>query len=209
MSSFPLFTVGHSNHTLADFVALLHAAGITAIADVRSAPFSRRQPHFNRDDLRAGLNAVGIAYVFLGDHVGGRPLEPACYDANGCVDYAAVRVLPRFQVGLDRLDAGRQRCSIALMCGEADPLFCHRCLLIAPALVQRGICLQHLRRDGTIELQEQLDRRVLLAAGLLERLAGDLFTPPPDEAGRQRLLTEACQFLGRKHGYRFTEGDAE
>jgi len=205
----PLWTVGHSNHTLADFVALLRSAGVTAVADVRSAPFSRRQPQFNRDDLRAGLRAARIAYVFLGGHVGGRPPETACYDADGHVDYATVRKLPRFQVGLDRIEAGQVRYTIALMCGEADPLFCHRGLMIAPALVARGVVPLHLRRDGTIETQDQLERRVLAAAGLLDRLEGDLFTPPANAAGRLRLLDEAYRALGKKHGYRLDEDEVE
>jgi hypothetical protein len=81
--------------------------------------------------------------------------------------------------------------------------------MIAPALVERGIVPDHLRRDGTIETQATLENRVLLAAGLIERLQGDLFTPPPDEAGRRLLLDQAYHDLGRKHGFRLDEGETE
>src|SRR5439155_24000994 len=68
-----LFTVGHSNLEAEGLLGLLRAAGVTAVADVRSSPYSRRLPQFNRAALEASLRAAGIAYVFLGAELGGRP----------------------------------------------------------------------------------------------------------------------------------------
>ena len=62
-----IFTVGHSTHSIQDFMKLLKSRGITAIADVRSAPYSRFQPQFNREVLTKSLKDSGIEYVFLGD----------------------------------------------------------------------------------------------------------------------------------------------
>src|SRR5437763_16551728 len=74
-----LYTVGHSNHPCERFMQLLRAAGVTTVADVRSSPFSRRLPHFNRPGLERALRPLGIAYSFLGDLLGGRPEQPDVY----------------------------------------------------------------------------------------------------------------------------------
>ena len=91
------FSIGHSNHELADFLGLLGRAGITTLADVRSQPYSRRHPHYNRPDLEAALAQGGIAYVFLGHALGGRPEDPDLYDIEGRVDYEKVRRTSLFQ----------------------------------------------------------------------------------------------------------------
>src|SRR5947207_3599115 len=101
-----LFSVGHSNHDLPRLVGLLQGAGVTAVADVRSSPFSRRLPQFNRPHLTAVLDRGGIAYVFLGDYLGGRPEPDELYDAEGRVDYERVRTTEVFREGLDRLVRG-------------------------------------------------------------------------------------------------------
>src|SRR5262245_15452457 len=82
-----LLSVGHSNHSFEQFVELLRGAGVTALADVRSSPFSRRLPHFNGPQLAASLRPLGIASVFLGDDLGGRPRPRDLYDEDGRVDY--------------------------------------------------------------------------------------------------------------------------
>ena len=81
-----VLTIGHSNHPVAAFVELLRAHGVDAVADVRTSPWSRYQPDFNKDALGAALKAAGIAYVFLGRELGGRPEDPACY-VDGRVRY--------------------------------------------------------------------------------------------------------------------------
>lgn len=74
-----VLTVGHSNHAQEEFVSLLREYGVTAVADVRSSPYSRFCPHFNREELKEGLREAGIAYVFLGQELGGRSDDRADY----------------------------------------------------------------------------------------------------------------------------------
>jgi uncharacterized protein (DUF488 family) len=156
-----LLSVGHSNHDWPAFLALLRGAGVTAVADVRSSPCSRRLPHFNRDALEAALRAAGIAYVFLGDLLGGRPRDRGLYGPDGRVDYERVRQTDAFRRGIGRLTAGLGRHTVALLCSEEDPLDCHRGLMIAPALAEMGIPLAHLRKDGSVETREDIERRLL------------------------------------------------
>ena len=97
-----VFTVGHSNHPLEGFVALLLQHGVTALADVRSVPHSRRHPQFNREALAAALETRGIDYVFLGRELGGRPRDPALYE-HGRVSYERVLRTEQFRAGIGRV----------------------------------------------------------------------------------------------------------
>ena len=133
-----VLTIGHSTHSWERFLALLRSANVTAVADVRTSPYSRLYPHFNRDDLREELRADGISYVFLGKELGGRPSERRFY-CEGVADYEKMAQASEFNKGLDRVVEGAKKYRIALMCSERDPLDCHRCLLVGRALAQRAV----------------------------------------------------------------------
>jgi uncharacterized protein (DUF488 family) len=168
-----VFTIGHSTHSTERFVALLLGAGVTAIADVRSSPFSRRHPQFNRDALRDELRLSGISYAFLGKELGGRPSDPAFY-CEGVADYEKMAQAPDFRTGLDRVVEGARTHRVALMCSERDPMDCHRCLLVSRALVQRGVNMKHLLGDGGSIDQSAIEDRLLK---LSSRRGEDLFAP--------------------------------
>lgn len=141
-----LYTVGHSNHSFEKFISLLTANGVTAVADVRSRPFSRRHPQFNEERLAAALAQQGIAYVFLGRELGARPEDPSCYE-NGKVQYERLSATPAFKAGIERALAGAEKFRVALMCAEKEPLDCHRTLLVRPVSRQRsGRCSLPLAR---------------------------------------------------------------
>jgi uncharacterized protein (DUF488 family) len=157
-SSHVILTIGHSNHPLDRFIALIEGAGVTAIADVRSKPVSRFVPHFNRNRLEAALNERGIAYLFLGRELGGRPDTPTLLK-NGKPDYAAMAQTPSFAAGLTRIvDAGTKQ-RVALLCAERDPIDCHRFLLIGRALAARSIDVAHILATGEIESHADTERR--------------------------------------------------
>jgi uncharacterized protein (DUF488 family) len=195
-----LFSVGHSNHELEHFLDLLTGAGVTAVADVRSAPYSRRQPQFNRSFLEGELQRHGIAYVFLGDQLGGRPEDPDLYDEDGRVNYECVRQTAPFRRGLDRLVHGLRRFTVAMMCSEEDPLDCHRGLMITPALLERGVDPRHLRGDGPVETTEKMEDRLLEQTGLAAVLERPLF--PPSAAERREVLAEAYRAAARKKAFK-------
>ncbi len=154
----PVFTIGHSNQTLEHFIALLQEHGITALADIRSKPYSRYVPHFSRDALKAGVEAAGIAYVFLGNELGARPDDPGCY-IDGKVNYEKLAQRPAFAEGIGRLQEGRQKFRISLMCAEKDPVNCHRAHLVASALSQQGVAVLHIHADGHLESHAELLQR--------------------------------------------------
>jgi len=149
-----LYTIGHSDHTLEAFIEILRSAGIAALADVRSRPYSRWAPQANRETLARALEKAGISYVFLGDALGGRPEDPALYspgDTEGRPDYARVAATSTFQAGLDRLIALARTGVVVVMCSEGDYHHCHRAALITPELLARGVRVIHILPTGEME----------------------------------------------------------
>jgi uncharacterized protein (DUF488 family) len=159
-----LLTIGHSNLAADRFMALLTSAGVTAVADVRSVPFSRWCPWFSGKALAQRLAGEGIAYLALGDSLGGRPRDPKLY-RSGVADYEAMAARPEFVAGVKRVVDEIARHRVCLLCAEREPLDCHRCLLVGRALAERGLTLGHVRADGTIEPHAATEDRLLTLAG--------------------------------------------
>jgi uncharacterized protein (DUF488 family) len=151
-----IWTVGHSTHELPVLLGLLRGAGIEVVADIRSQPFSRWNPQFNRERLRVALGDAGLRYVFLGAELGGRPPEAEFYDGGGHVLYGAVARTERFNSGLERLLYGAGEYRVAMLCSEEDPARCHRRLLVGRVLVGRGVEVVHIRGDGSVVTDRQL-----------------------------------------------------
>jgi uncharacterized protein (DUF488 family) len=197
-----LLSIGHSNHDLDRFLALLRDAGVTAVADVRSRPYSRRLPHFSRPELERALREAGIAYAFLGDALGGRPDSPDLYDEDGSVNYERVRTTAAFQRGLDRLCQAAEEFRVALLCAEEDPLDCHRGLMITPALAERGVQPGHLRKDGRVESTPEMEARLLAETGVGGGMLDGLFATMISDEDRRRLVAEAYRAMARRKGFR-------
>src|SRR4030088_1392037 len=116
-ADFQLLTIGHSNLPAERFMTLVQDAGVTAIADVRSVPFSRRFPWFSGSKLAARLQGADIAYLAFGDALGGRPADPALY-CDGVADYEKMAASAPFRAGLDRVGEAMGRFRLCLMCAE-------------------------------------------------------------------------------------------
>ena len=174
MPSHALLTIGHSNVSAERFLVLLQGAGVDTVADVRSTPQSRFCPWFSQKPLTATLAAAGIGYTALGDVLGGRHRDDRLY-RDGIADYEAMAAEPGYIAGLDRLldNAGRSR--ICLMCSEREPLDCHRCLLIARGLTERGVATGHILHDGSIEPHAATEIRLLALDEKTVPNACDLF----------------------------------
>lgn len=160
-----VFTIGHSTHSIEKFIALLSMHGIEAVADVRSSPFSKFNPQFNRENLQISLKASGIRYVFLGKELGARSEDPTCYVADK-VQYDRLAKNPLFQSGLDRVIEGANSYRIALMCAEKDPLDCHRTILVARELLKRGMTITHILEDGSLENHTESQTRLVASLGM-------------------------------------------
>lgn len=194
-----LFTIGHSDHELPHFLALLAEHRITAVADVRSHPYSRFHPQYNREALIDALDAIDIKYVFLGRELGARRSEPEGYERNRA-RYDLVRRLPAFQEGLARLRNGIHSNQIALLCAERDPLTCHRAILICRELRSDPIEILHIREDGSIEGTADAEARLLQLCGLPD---ADLFSD------RSELIEQAYEKQSERIAYTADESSRE
>lgn len=190
-----IFTIGHSTHSIENFIKILKMRGITAIADVRSAPYSRFQPQFNREALAQSLSDSGIEYVFVGDSIGGRSQNPDDYENNRVV-YSRLKKSPYFENGIERVIAGSEKFKIALMCSEKEPIECHRTLLVGQTLHELGQEVTHIHGDGSLESHSDAIKRLLKLFKLDEP---DLFRSD------EEILTEAL--LRQEQKVAFVLGD--
>jgi uncharacterized protein (DUF488 family) len=187
-----LYTIGHSTHAIERFLELLSEHRISAIADVRSMPFSRHTPQFNRDPLTHALAAREIHYVFLGKELGARPSDSGCY-VNGQVRFDLLAGSATFRAGLQRLIIGMDSYRIALLCAEKDPLTCHRMILVCRNLPSVGITdIRHILEDASLERNSDAERRLMALLNIQEN---DLF------ASYEELVQRAYDLQGAKIAY--------
>ena len=177
----PIFTIGHSTHPIERFVGLLQQHGIEWLADVRSTPFSRFNPQFNRASLAHSLASAGIRYEFMGEELGARSNDPSCFE-NGRVSYARLAATPLFRRGLQRVRDAAASQRVAMMCAEREPLDCHRTILITRELERVGETVTHILGDGTLEENRHAMGR------LVERLK----LPTDDLFGESSELIDAA-----------------
>ncbi len=155
-----IYSIGYAAFSIGEFVNALLKHGINAIADVRSQPYSRFKPEFNRDNLRRVLRTHNIGYVFLGDECGAR-IGSSEYYVNGKVSFDLVKDDKGFQRGLRRLRKGAGKYRLAIMCAEKDPIMCHRTILICRNLRSPDIVIKHIIENGFIEDHSDTEKRLL------------------------------------------------
>lgn len=156
-----IYSIGHSNHVTAAFISLLQQHGIETLVDVRSQPYSRWNPQFNREDLAANLQEEGIDYVFMGDSLGGRPQQADLYEPGSeRPNYDRQAQTPLYKEGVARLRRLAGEHKTAMMCSEGDPDTCHRKLLITETLLQEGDIVQHILPDGGLRQGEREARQL-------------------------------------------------
>lgn len=167
-----LFTIGYATKPIATFIEQLQRYGITAVADVRSVPYSAAFYDYHQDKLEGHLTRAGIRYVYLGQELGPRSKDDSHYDQCGQVQFDRLMASPLFKQGVKRLTSGTEKgFNIALMCAEKDPACCHRSLLIAYDLERRtGYQVNHITHDGELESQTQLELRLTDLQGVKEDL---------------------------------------
>ncbi len=175
-----LFSIGYATKSIGTLFKQLQEQEVSAVADIRSVPYSRAFPDYHREALQTALLDEGIQYVYLGEELGPRSKEDAHYDDTGQVQFDRLMQSRLFQQGIARLKAGMEKgLNIALLCAEKDPAICHRSLLVAHyLLVEEDIDVQHITHEGTLESQADLEQRLIQLQGL----QADLLTPAEDLA---------------------------
>jgi len=177
----PIFTIGHSTHTVETFLALLRLHDVGVVADVRSSPYSRFTPQFNREALERILKQHNLKYMFFGSELGARSEDISCYK-DGRIQYNRLAATDLFLSGIERIKKGAETHRIALMCAEKEPLDCHRTLLVARVLFERGMIVKHILENSSLEDHETTMERLLDFVGVPHV---DLFR------SKQELVSEA------------------
>lgn len=200
-----LLTIGHSNYEMKTFISLLQKHRVTAVADVRSSPYSRFLPHFNRAALKEALAKEKIRYVFLGQELGARPKKQECY-VEGKAVYEKIAATEEFHEGIQRLLKGAKRHRISLMCAEKDPLTCHRAILVCQHLRHFDLHINHILRNGELESHGHLEQRMLEKHRLLEfsEIAEEqaqlsLFTPQDSNMPDREKCLDKAECLDRAY----------
>jgi hypothetical protein len=189
-----VLTAGHSNQALEDLIDRLRRHRVEAVVDARSQPYSRYSPHFGRESLERAVRRAAMQYLFMGDTLGGRPSDRACYNAEGKVQYDWVEEQEFYRKGIERLLSGIARYRVCLLCSEEDPIRCHRRLLVGRTLQRRGVFVQHIRREGGLESEEEVQ-----APGALLGEANRVELAPP-KAHR----SPSCRWSGSARSKRIT-----
>ncbi len=189
-----LYTIGHSNHRIEDFLGLLGKHGIETVFDVRSKPYSRIHPHFRYKSLAGALQAAGIGYVFAGKALGAKPDDPDCRE-QGRISFARLARRPEFAAALEQIHQAAESRRMCLMCAEKEPLSCHRTLLICRHLRGGDLCIYHILADGGLEAHGATEKRMMQRHGESRQ---NLFPDPaadPLEVAYERRIEFV---LGRK-----------
>lgn len=194
MDSVPrrIWTVGHSKHAISSFLGLLAATEIEFVVDVRSYPYSRFAPQFNREQLAPALEAAGLRYVFAGQELGGRPARAEHYDAEGHALYGEMALEPGFRQMIDRLVDGVHEHRIALLCSEGQPAECHRRLLVGKVLAERGVELHHILPDGGVCQERAVSIDLGGQQAALFGEDGAAWRSPRSVSHRRRLSTSSA-----------------
>lgn len=175
-----LYSIGHGQKNFNEFIDELQSYNIKYLIDVRSTPYSKWAPDYNRGTIQLLLKRYNINYGYMGDCIGGRPLREECYDNEGFFDYKKMAEQDTFKRGLDRLIAANERgYLVAIMCSESDPSECHRSKLIGRELYfDHNIEMHHIISPNRIISQLDIMTKLVSENGGIWP-NGDLFNPNP------------------------------
>lgn len=201
-----IYSIGHTNHTIDNFILMLIKQNINCIVDVRSTPFSKYTPQFNKEILRESLNIKGIHYLHMGKEFGARRENTLLYTKEGYLDFQKARNDNDFLSGVERLKDGCEKeFKIALMCTEKDPFDCHRAIMVSKGLKDNGFNVKHILSDNTIQTQEKIEER-LLDKYYPDRFQISFFAYWGEKNTIEEMIEEAYKRRNAEIGYRI-EGE--
>ncbi|MBC2579542.1 DUF488 family protein [Clostridium sp. DJ247] len=197
-----IYTVGHSSHDNIYFLELLKKYNINCIIDIRSVPFSKYVPHFNKNVIKKFLNINGIYCIYMAEEFGAIRTNIDLFHPNGYLDFNKVKELKSFSEGLERLKDGiKKGYKICIMCTEKDPIDCHRSIMIAPELIKNNYSVIHIMPDGSTQTQQQLEDRLLRMYNL-NLTQQDIFSFKKQLEDKNNLIERALKLRNADIGYK-------
>ncbi|URZ07527.1 DUF488 domain-containing protein [Clostridium felsineum] len=195
-----IYTIGHSTYNIDYFIELLKRNNINCIIDVRSTPYSKYGPQYNRETLKKTLNGIGIYYIFMGKEFGARRDNKELYAKEGYLDFEKTRFDQDFKDGVVRVKNGIGKgYRIAFMCTEKDPFDCHRCILVAREFKDMGLDVKNILSDGSFITQKDIETR-LLQKYFPNRNQMTLFNLK--NTSEEKLLKDAYKLRNSEIGYK-------
>lgn len=177
-----IFTIGHGARKISDFFNLLKKYEIEYLIDVRSYPYSKYHPDFNRKNLEESSKSYKIKYLFMGDSLGGRPKDKSCYsddtdeEGKSQVLYNEIKKKDFFINSIDRLVvANNKKIRIACMCSELKPCECHRSKLIGEVLLlDKNIISYHIDENGNLKSQTDVINEITKGKNTVDLFGDEL-----------------------------------
>lgn len=164
-----IYSIGHGNKKIEDFINELKSFNIHFLLDIRSKPYSKWNPQFNQAPLKIELEKNEITYVFVGDVLGGLPDDKSCYNYDGKVVYDLIKEKDFFKEGLKRLTtANEKKINLAIMCSESKPEECHRSKLIGQELLKKDVALKHIISNKKIKSQQDVMNELTKGTGIVD-----------------------------------------
>lgn len=164
-----IYSIGHGNKKMENFIEELKSFDIHFLLDIRSKPYSKWNPQFNQPQLKIEIEKHDITYVFVGNILGGLPDDRSCYNYEGKVVYDLIKEKVFFKEGLQRLvTANSKRINLAIMCSESKPEECHRSKLIGQELLKKEISLRHIISNKRIKSQQTVMNELTKGKGTVD-----------------------------------------
>ncbi|GKX66882.1 DUF488 family protein [Inconstantimicrobium mannanitabidum] len=202
-----IFTIGHSNYPIDYFISLLKINKINCVVDVRSTPYSKYTPQYNREEVKKLLNIKGITYIHMGEEFGARREKKELYSKEGYLDFEKTRKDSIFLSGVDRIINGcKKGYNIALMCTEKDPFDCHRCIMVGKGLEDNGFEVDHIMQGNKHIKQKEIERKLLdkyfkdRNQIMLESVQGKILSI-------EEMIEESYKKRNKEIGYHMDEGE--
>lgn len=201
-----LYTIGHSTVANTFFLKLLRQYEVNCIVDVRSVPFSRHAPQFNKDELSKFLRKNAIRYVSMGLEFGARRDDLTLYTEAGYLDFEKIRKSRLFLHGVERIEKGMYSgFSIALMCTEKMAIECHRSILVAKKFYDMGYDVCHIQHDENSYTHKDLELE-LVKNYFPNRNAINMFAGSEENAlSFQEMVLVAYRYHNAEIGYKIQE----
>ncbi|TJX12701.1 DUF488 domain-containing protein [Tissierella creatinini] len=156
-----IYTIGYSGFKIDDFISILKKYEITSLIDVRSNPNSKYFEDYNIANLQRILSKYGIIYRNYKKEFGARQ-EDLKYYTDGYLDFKKYTKSSSFLEGVRKIEAGMKlKYTFTFMCAEKDPSTCHRNIMVAKKFYELGYNVKNILSDGTIELQDSIERRLV------------------------------------------------
>lgn len=154
MKAHTIYTIGHSTHSITEFLNMLRSLDIKILADIRSMPGSRKFPQFNKEDLKISLEGVGIQYIHLADLGGRRKVKKDSKNNRWNNDsfraYADYMETEEFENAIVKLENIALEHPTAYMCSEAVWWRCHRSM-VSDYLKAKGWTVLHIMTIGKVQ----------------------------------------------------------